>query len=183
MSKFLLLLVIPIAFAEISLTLPEKDTYNLGEKITPTISIKEDADYYGIFNLHISCDEYDLQYYTIPLNIEADTRTELNVPELPLSKSMIGECKLKSNFEETDGERIDSKISDNFFVKDDLNIIIDQALEAKPGEDFIILGEVKKQSNELLQEGEAKIIFKGKEDKIEIISGKFEYKIHLDENT
>ncbi|MDP7476319.1 MAG: hypothetical protein QF655_01635, partial [Candidatus Woesearchaeota archaeon] len=69
--QFLLFLIIPTAFAEITITLPDKDVYNLGEKIAPTISIKEDKPYDSFFSLHIFCDNYDLQYYTILLNLEA----------------------------------------------------------------------------------------------------------------
>lgn len=179
---FLILFVIPLAYAEINIDLPEKDLYNLGEKVAPMVSIKEDRDYDGFFNLHIFCDNYDLQYYAIPLNLEANFRTQLTVPELPLSKSMTTKCRLKANFEATDEERIDSAWSKYFFVTGDLNITVEGDLEAKPGEDVVILGQVKKYSNEFLSNGEAKITFKDKEEKVDIIAGKFEHTIHLEDD-
>ncbi len=94
--QFLFLFIIPIALAEITITLPEKDIYNLGEKIVPFISVKEDSDYDGVFSLNIFCDNYDLQYYTILLNLEDGIRTQVTLPEpLPLSSHMIGMCNLK----------------------------------------------------------------------------------------
>ncbi len=177
--QFLVLLIIPIAFAEISITLPEKDVYNLGDKIIPTISIKENKDYDGFFSLHIICGDYELQYYTTPLSLEADTRTQLTIPELHLFKPMTGSCKLRSNFEESDGDKIDSVQSDDFSVTDKINIEIDGQLEAKPGEDVLISGEIKKHSNEILPKGEVVITFGDKEDKIDIVSGNFEHTIHL----
>ena len=177
--QFLLFLIIPTAFAEITITLPDKDVYNLGEKIAPTISIKEDKPYDGFFSLHIFCDNYDLQYYTILLNLEADFRTQLTVPELPLSKSMTTKCRLKSNFEAIDGENIATAWSSDFFVTDNLNITINEDLEAKPGEDIVISGEIRKQSNKLLSKGEAKISFGNQEGIVDVVSGKFEYPIHL----
>ena len=169
--QFFILFVIPITFAQIDIALPEKDIYNLGDKVIPTVSIKFDQDYDGFFNLHIFCEDYDLQYYTTPLNLEANFRTQLTVPDLPLSKSMIGKCRLKSNFEVSDGERIDGVWSEYFFVTDKLNVTLDKSLEAKPGEDILILGDVRKYSNEFLSKGTAKISFRNKENDVDVISG------------
>lgn len=182
MLQFLFLFIIPIAFGEITINIQGKGVYNLGEKVLPSVSIKEDRDYDGFFNLHIFCDNYDLQYYAIPLNLEADFRTQLTVPELPLSRSMTTKCRLKANLEATDGERIDSAWSEYFFVTDRINITIDEDLEAKPGEDVVILGQVKKHSGEILPNGEAKITFKDEEEKVDVVSGKFEHTIHLEDN-
>ena len=180
--QLLFLFIIPIAFGQISITLPEKELYNLGEKIVPTVSIKENQDCGGFFSLGISCDDYDMEYYKIPLSLEADFRTQLSVPELLISKDMTGECSLKANFESTDGENIDTGWSEYFFVTDELDIIIDENLESKPGEDIIILGEVKKRSNEVFSKGEATISFRNEDDKIENISDKFEHTIHLSDD-
>jgi len=71
--QFLLLLMIPFAFADINIEIPGKSSYNLGEKIVPDISIKEDQDYDGFFSLHIFCGNYDLQYYTSPCKARIPT--------------------------------------------------------------------------------------------------------------
>ena len=59
--QFLSLFIIPTAFGEITINIQGKGVYNLGEKVLPSVSIKEDQDYDGFFNLHIFCDNYDLQ--------------------------------------------------------------------------------------------------------------------------
>lgn len=177
--QFLFLFIIPIALAEIAITLPEKDSYNLGEKIAPAVSVKQDKDYDGFFSLNIFCDNYDLQYYTIPLSLEAGVRTQLTVPELSLSSHMIGMCNLKSNFKARDGESIDSASSSAFFVTNKINITLIGKLESKPGKDIVITGKVKKHSNEPLLKGEAIISFKNDEFKAEVVSGKFEYTLNL----
>jgi hypothetical protein len=181
--QFLLLFIIPIAYAAISITLLEQGIYNLGDKLAPDVSIKLDQDYDGFFNMHIFCDDYELQYYTIPLSLDANFRTQVTVPELTLAGSMVDQCRLKSNFEATDGENVDSAESEYFFVADELNITIDGSLEAKPGEEIIISGNVKKYSNEFLQKGEAKISFRGKEKIVDVVSGRFEHTINLEANT
>ena len=177
-----LLFIAPSAFGEITIKLPEKSAYNLGDKILPEVSIREGRDYDGFFSLHIYCDKYDLQYYTIPLNVEADFRTQVSVPELPLSKPMTGKCSLRSNFEAIDGKSIDNSQSERFSVTDELKINVDGTLEAKPGEDFVISGRVKKYDNEALPKGEAEITYGNEKANADITLGEFKHAIHLSNN-
>lgn len=172
------LFIIPLSFAEISITVPEKDVYNLGEKIAPTVSIKQDEDYNGFFKMYISCDKNEMQYYTFPLNLEAGSRMQVTVPELLLFSSMQGHCSLKSTFEKITGEKIDSEWSNDFFVTDGMDITIDTKLEAEPSDDIIIEGLIKKHSSELLN-GEAEISFEGEKTTTDIILGKLEHTIHI----
>ena len=177
--QFLFLAIIPITLAEITITLPEKDIYNLGEKIAPDVSVKQDKDYDGVFSLNILCDNYDLQYYTIPLSLEAGVRIQLTVPELSLSSHMMGTCNLKSNFKALDRESIDSASSITFLVTNKINTALIGDLESKPGKNVVIIGEAKKHSNEFLSKGEATISFNNDEFKAEVVSGKFEHTINL----
>ncbi|MBW2976912.1 hypothetical protein KY347_05690 [Candidatus Woesearchaeota archaeon] len=181
--QILFLFVIPLALCEISMTLPEKSIYNLGEKITPAVSIKVDQSYYGFFKLSILCDNYDLQYYTTPLSLETGYRTQLSIPDLMLSEPMEGKCQLKSNFEAIDGEKVDSVRSTDFFVTSGLNITAAGDWEAKPGEDVFISGEVKKYSNEIIPEGEAEITFGEIKNTASIVAGEFEHTIHLSDGS
>jgi len=179
---YLFLFIIPVAFAEINIELPEKGFYNLGDKVNPTVSIKEIQNYDGFFSLHIFCDDYDLQYYTVPLSLEAGSRTQLTVPELSLSNSMMNKCRIKSIFEANDGDRINSVWSEYFFVTDRINVSIDKNLEAKPGEEIIISGEIKKNNNEILKNAEVKISFKGQEYNLNITRGQFQRTFRIAEN-
>ena len=63
----------------------------------------------------IICDDYNLQYYKIPLSLEAGFRIQLTVPPLSLSKGMIGDCRLNSNFEADNGGSIVAADSKRFF--------------------------------------------------------------------
>lgn len=177
---FLFLFSLPIAFADMSVTIPEKDIYNLGEKISADLSIKEDEDYDGFFSMSIICDDYNLQYYKIPLSLEAGFRTQLNVPDLFLSEGVNGDCKLKSDFEADNGESIVSVDSEDFLVTGNLEIRMDKILEAKPGENVVIFGEVRKDSNEIFKKGQAEISFKEEEYNINFTSEEFKYTIHLE---
>jgi len=178
--QLLLLFMIPVAFADITITLPEKDIYNFGEKVSPSVTIMEDQDRDGFFTMNIICRDYELTYYTIPLSLEAGFRTQLTIPDLSLSKSMIGDCNLESNFEISDGEKIDSAESGYFLVIDKINIIIDENLEAKPGDNIIISGEIIKESNEEIKQVQVTISFQDKEYEVDASTGKFEHTIQLD---
>jgi hypothetical protein len=180
--QFLFLFILPITFADIIIKIPEKDVYNLGEKIAAVVSIKEDKDYNGFFSMEIICGNYTRKYYTIPLGLEAGFRTQLTVPDLSLSKYKAGDCTLKSNFEAGSGESIDTAESASFMVTDKINLNMDKFFEAKPGEDIIISGEARKESDEILKKGRAEISFMDKNYGINVTSGKFEYMVHLDDD-
>tara|TARA_Y100000294_G_scaffold178065_1_gene207096 strand:- start:686 stop:2221 length:1536 start_codon:yes stop_codon:yes gene_type:complete len=175
----LLVFVIPFSFAEISVTLPDKEVYNLGEEIIPTVSVKEEQEYNGFIKASIICDDFELQYYTMPLSVEAGVRTQVNIAELTLFESMKGQCKIKTGFDATDGEKIDAATSDEFEVASKLEISADGNLEAKPGDEVLVSAGIRTQSNEPLSEGEAVLTYNNQENKINVSFGKVEHTIAL----
>ena len=177
------LLLIPLVSAEIQITLPENNLYNLGDGVLPEISIKEGESHYGFFKVHIFCDNYELQYYTIPLSVEAGFRAQIAVPELQLANSMKGECILRADYDATDGIRIGSSSSEHFFVEDKLDISIKQDLEVNPGESMDIFVEVRKYNNGFLPKGEATVTFNNREEKTAVGFGVLKHTISVDRNT
>lgn len=181
--QFLLLFIIPYAFAEISVTLPDKETYNLGEKITPTISVKEGQSHDGFFKLQLICDNYNLQYYTTPINLEADLRTQVPVPELTLSSPMIGTCIIKAGLDSNDGTNTDSASSASFLVSNLIDIITEENLHSDPGEDLLISADARKASRELLSKGEFSIKYRDEQENGNITAGKLEHVLHITADT
>jgi hypothetical protein len=179
---FALLIVLPAGFSEIQIILPDENLYNLGDGILPQISIKAPGNHYGFFKMRIFCDNSELQYYTAPLNVEADFRTQVIVPELQLTDTTLGKCNLRADYDAADGSRIDSSSSVDFFVEEDLSISINENLESKPGVYLEIFGEVKKYNNKPLSSGEAIIKFGTNEEKADIEFGILSHKIILPEN-
>ena len=171
------LLAIPFAFAEISIDLTDRESYNLGEKIVPTISIKVDQDYNGFFKLRLICDDFNFEYFTTPLNLEEDVRTQLDIPELTLFESMLGNCRLKSSFDAVDGAKVDTESSNDFLVTNNINIIVDKNLEAEPGKDVIISADIRNDNDETILEADAEIEFMDEKFNVKIISGRFEHKL------
>lgn len=172
------IIAIPMAFAEITISLPQKDIYSLGEKITPEISIKESQDYNGFFKLNLVCDNYDMQYFAIPLSVEAESRRVVEAAELTLFEPIIGECTIKAAFDGNDGSHIDSESSDDFEVMNTLKIATNESLEGNPGEDVLIVADISKASGEPFS-GEVETDFNGQLSKAEADSGRLEQMITI----
>ena len=179
LSSFFLILM-PFVLGDINVIIPEKHTYNLGEKIEASVSIIENEDYNGFLKVVIECEDYDLQYYTIPLSLEADYRTGMQIPGLTLFASMVGMCNLRVDFEDTRGDRISKTESNAFLVTSDLNIFTEKVINSLPDEIVILEGTVKKINNESLDSGNVKISFMNKDFNTEMEFGKFKYNLSLD---
>ncbi|MEK6950044.1 MAG: hypothetical protein AABX34_07510 [Nanoarchaeota archaeon] len=173
---------ISLAFGEMQLSLPEEGYYNLGDKLKPKASIKLDEAHSGFFKVSIICTAYNLQYYTVPLDVESGFRTQVEVPVLSLSGPMLGECVLRADFDSINGETIDSVESESFIVEKSLNVNLSSSLIAKPGEEMPISGKVIKYNGALLEKGNAEIILGSSQYNVEVVSGNIEYKIKIESN-
>jgi len=176
---YLLLLSVPFASAEIIISMPNKTVYNLGEKIALTVSVKENQDYNGFFKMNLMCDDYRLQYYASPLNLDAGVRTQIEIPELTFFDSMKGNCRIKAGFDSSDGANVDTASSNELIVTDVIRIVTDEFQDAKPGEELVILANVEKQSKEILSKGKAEIHFMDVVYYSNLSLGKLEYKLDL----
>ena len=171
---------ISLAFGEMQLSLPENKYYNLGDKLATEVSIKLDDAYSGFFKMSIVCTSYNLQYYTLPLDVESGFRTQVDVPSLPLSGPMLGECMLRADFDSINGETIDSIESETFIVEKALGINLSSILIVKPGEELALSGKVIKYNGVLLEKGAAEIIFGINRYDTEVAAGKIEYIIKVE---
>lgn len=170
-------LLLPLAFGDMDINLPDKDIYNLGEQIKPYISIKENENVTGFLKMQLTCGEYTLQYFTTPLNVEANSRTAVDIPELKLLKDMVGVCRIKATFQESDGKKIDSVNSNTFIVSDKILIDMTDTFQAHPGDTIILTGSLMKESNDDLGSAEADFTYLDKSTHSEISSGKLTYSL------
>lgn len=174
------LLLVPLAFAEMQMSLPKKDPYNLGDKVDPEISMKLQQHYSGFFKMYILCTTYSLQYYTVPLEAESGFRAQIDIPPLALFEQMLGECKLRADFDSVNGDRIESIESPSFQVSNEFAIELSNQLVVKPGEDISIIGEARKKNNESIEKADAQLTFLGKQYAANITFGRFEQKIKVE---
>src|SRR3989338_8785252 len=174
----LLVLAAPISFAEVSITLPQKDVYSLGEGITPEVSVKESQNYNGFFKLSIVCDDYEMQYFAIPLSVEADSRRVVDAAELTLFQPMVGSCRIEAAFDGNDRSSIARESSEDFEVSDSVKITTQETIEVQPGEDVSIIANISKASGEALT-GNAEISFNNQTISSEIDSGRLDQIISI----
>lgn len=153
-------LLLPAVFAEIDLKQGETN-YNIGDKISVSVSVIEDADVDGFFKAQIECTGYAMQYFVTPISLEKDFRTSVTIPDLTAAKDMIGSCKIKAVVEAAEGA-VDSAYTDEFDVKSELDISCEGA-EAIPGKETEVSCIVKKLSGEIVSSGTARLNYGKKE--------------------
>lgn len=161
LSAPIVIFILSLSFvnAEITIVMPEQEIYNLGESVMPSVSIKESEDYQGFFSIRASCSDFKIDYYTIPLNLEANVRTEISVPEFKVFNTMKGACNLKANYEDITESLIATANSKPFVVSETLNIEVPKNITVDPGQTIEIKGKVMNARQENLDRGEISLIF------------------------
>ena len=101
-------IVIPSALADISLT-TDQPSYNLGNKIKASATVEQNAEFEGFFKMTLSCGTYKMQYFMTPVALEANFATALNVPELPATASMMGDCAITGELTTNDNSIVEQK--------------------------------------------------------------------------
>ncbi|MCP3681423.1 MAG: hypothetical protein GY861_01915 [bacterium] len=176
---FMLLIAASCASAALELTSVNKDRLNLGDSIGAMYKIQPDENLTAFFKLSIKCGDYDLNYYTTPVNIDAGAEYVVSVPRLTLARNMVGDCVLYSELQAMDTSIIDTHKSETIIVSRKINTEASADKEIyKPGEEMVITGRITPTYDEI--SAEAKIFFNGKIlDKFSINKNEFEFKTKL----
>jgi 5-hydroxyisourate hydrolase-like protein (transthyretin family) len=176
------LMYIPYAEGDIQVSIQEKKNFNLGDILSSSASIKTDENIAGFIKIELHCLNYQLPFYTAPLIVEAGFRTMVDIPKITLPKSSEGKCRLRADFDNSDGSRIDSSWSEYFFVETELTVHAEDKLDGKPGEKLAISAHARNLDDQLVEEAEAIISFSGKEEKVKLISGLLNYELPIKED-
>ena len=147
MKKILILLIFLISIiavkAEINIQSNIQDKYNINEKILleATISYKEDIS--GYVKANINCDNKSLDYYVTPFNFK-QTQQKITIPELILTKAMVGKCSLNLYLLDLNNNLRDQDLVKVIDVSDKLNLnAVLQEQQINPGKNLFIKGNVK----------------------------------------
>lgn len=82
--------------AELAAT-TDKGVYNFGDQIVLSYVFSRDQDFSGLMKLSLFCNNFDLDFYTLPTNIFAGERQEVTVPPLSVAPEMLGRCYVAAN--------------------------------------------------------------------------------------
>ncbi len=91
-----------------------KAAYNLGDQVVTNYDFSRDQDFSGLLKLSLFCTNSNLDFYTLPTNLNAGQKQEVSVPPLSISASMLGRCYIAANATAFDNSANESSIS-NFF--------------------------------------------------------------------
>ncbi|MBI2655634.1 hypothetical protein HYX06_04395 [Candidatus Woesearchaeota archaeon] len=179
---FAIFLIAPSVLADITI-LTEQDKYNLGNRVRASASVLQEADFEGLFKLTISCNDYQLQYYTTPVSLEANSRTAVDVPELAATSSMLGSCALGGVLTTNSNLLIEGKSSNSFEVTHQLKVLpVNSRITALPSESIKIAGVVNEAFGNNLLKADVKVSLDDSAYKTEAIDGKFDVLIELPKN-
>ena len=147
--------MIPLVKAEINVLNDVYDFYNINEKIPLKLVITSEQETSGFIKANIECDNKVLDYYVMPVTLKT-TKQEFDIPELTLTKSMVGKCDLNIKITDNENNLIDKKIVKVFEVSNLL--ILDYELsknELSPNSKVDISGTVKNIRGETIKLGQA----------------------------
>src|SRR3989344_1381590 len=170
----ILLLMIPAVFADIAIR-TDQPAYNLKNRIGVSASVLEENDFEGLFKLTLKCDSYNLQYFLTPVNLKANFRTAIDVPQLTVTKPMLGKCILSGELSTNENSVAEQSSSESFAVTDKLVVLpVNSEVTASPGSEIKVTGIVNEAFGNNAPKGTAKITLDEVSHDAEIENGKFE---------
>ncbi|MBL7148287.1 MAG: hypothetical protein ISS82_05670 [Nanoarchaeota archaeon] len=138
-----LLFFVNIVSADINLYMSSKDIYNLNDDVELSVSVLVDEDLRGFLKSNVACDDYDMDYYIIPINLVANDIESFEIPELNLFENMLGSCKINVLLLDNNLNVVEEKSSEQFTVTDELILNAElNKVEFLPGGNLIIKGGV-----------------------------------------
>lgn len=175
-------LTIPIVLADITIK-TEQNVYNLGNKIKASASVLQSNNFEGLFKLTLSCVNYKLQYFLTPISLEANFRTAVNVPELAVTSSMLGNCTLIGDLVTNDNLIVEEKESNSFSVTNQLTVLpVKSKITALPAESIQIVGVINEAFGNNVLKASTKIILDNNSYTIDAIDGKFNLTLDIPKN-
>jgi hypothetical protein len=142
----LLILIFPLASAEIVITQPPKDIYNLGDIVTIPSTIRSVTSLTGTFEMFLLCGAQEINFYRNGISLESGDEKKVEA-SLVLNKLIInetkGDCKIKATL---GGDFVLTEV----FKISDL-ILIDtnySQTEFSPGENLLVKGHAIKENRQ-----------------------------------
>jgi len=130
-----IILLLPLISAEISITSELEDNYNLGDSIDAVFSVDSADDIDGLVKVTLDCDELDLDYYTIGINLKEGEAKSVEVSLPKITESMKGDCTIIARLMNFDNSVISDFTSSPFSISADLEIeVIPQKETLQSGE-------------------------------------------------
>ncbi|MEK6907281.1 MAG: hypothetical protein AABW45_02025, partial [Nanoarchaeota archaeon] len=165
--------------AEISVLNQIEQLYNINERVPLKVAVSYTEEIDGSVKSSIICDNANVDYFVTPFYLKTSPQ-EITIPELKLTKNMLGKCSLEVSLSDDIGTLLDKKVASIFEVSQDLILTVNiNKNEFSPGNELKIDGDVKNIRGELLKTGVVKISLDNQSFNAELRDGKFSYSYNL----
>lgn len=180
--SILVLILLPTATSNIVLVNDLGSKYNLGDRIELKTLVTVEEKFSGFLKANLNCNNLNMDYYIAPVSLPVGD-TELAVPAITLTESMLGFCKINLRLEEMNENLLEEKelLSFNLTKVLGSNLLLDKT-EVLPADTIRIEGSISKADGTLIESGEIKFNLQDKNYVAEIIDAAFAYKFNLNEN-
>ncbi|MBI2144130.1 hypothetical protein HYU17_03185 [Candidatus Woesearchaeota archaeon] len=123
----------------------DKEVYNFGDGIVASYGLSGDQDFNGLVKLSLYCTGFVLDFYTLPTNLFAGEKQQVDVPGLSISPIMLGRCFVAANATAYDLSVNETAASDVFNVTRLLSVAVEVGkLKYLPSETVEAFGAVGK---------------------------------------
>jgi len=155
------ILILPTVAATVSITGPESTKYNLGDAIDVSGYVFEEEDLIGFLQMNVECNNATYPRQLVPISLnggEQKTFSQLGIPDVTTTSSMIGTCSLKATVL-VGGLAVEEDSSSSFTVTKDLVGLFDvDKTKIQMGDSFQLSGTVTKLDAEKVT-GSAEVYF------------------------
>ncbi|MEK6862793.1 MAG: hypothetical protein AABW57_01375 [Nanoarchaeota archaeon] len=171
----ILLFLIPFVSAEINVLNQIEQIYNINERIPLKIVVTYDQELEGYVKSSVICDNAKLDYFVSPITLKISPQ-EINIPDLRLTKNMIGKCSLEVSLTNDQDILLDKNVVKIFEVSDNLILTVNLNKDKlSPNDELKMNGDIKNVRGQLLDKGQVKILLDDQEFSTELNKGEFSY--------
>lgn len=175
----ILLFLIPFVSAEVNVLNQIEQTYNINEKIPLKLAVSSTQEMDGSVKSSVICDNTNVDYFVTPFTFKT-TPQELTIPNLRLTKNMLGKCSLEVSLTDFNSILLEKKVVGIFEVSSILILNVELNKDKfSPSEELNIKGDIKNVRGVLLDKGTVTISLDNKSSSTDLSKGEFSYNYRI----
>jgi len=181
----LILFLVPSALAHIAVYGPDYSDYNIGNKLSVTVSVSNEEELQGLLKVNLKCGTIQLNYFITPIELISSKEEKINIPPIVITKNLKGNCIIEASLYSNEEELIENAFSENFKVDNSLDIAIRlDKTNILPYDKLRISGTAKTIRDENIKDGTVEIIISDYDGEFSTLinNGNFDYTINFGSN-
>lgn len=168
--------------ASIELTQPIDKVYNIGDKISLYLLIIPEHSLEGLLKVTLACEDKQLPFFITPITLIAKQQLEEKVPDLTVSKHILGRCRIIMDIISSESIIIEERVIENILTTNKLNLTFDKLSSYLPGHDIIFSGTLKDMKENNVKNASLHLNFNDRDYDVIIKNGNFKYPIKAPDN-